>query len=168
MAATLEVVVPPVDVVASLGTNVSFRVTAVGPSAPTSYQWKLNGNNLANNTHYSGVTTAVLNITNVQAADVGTYSVTVVNAAGSVSPSAELIVALPPTFTSVSLTATDVVLLFTSPNGADTVNSFQLQSSPVVTGPYTNTPASFITSGAGFQITVPQNGANMFYRLLRN
>ena len=100
--ANLEVILGPTNATAAFGANVTLRVTPSGQAAPTSYQWKFNGTNLANSTHHAGVTTNALIITNAQAADVGTYSVTVVNAAGSVTPSATLTLANPPSGVTVT------------------------------------------------------------------
>ncbi len=261
LLATLEVVPPPPNVITNFGGIARFTVTAVGPAAPTSYQWKTNGVNLVNGSHYAGVTTNVLIITNVQAADAITYSVAVGNAAGVVTNSATLTlvnapssavvspasqtvlwgsnatftvsvsgdapftyrwkkggvnlsnggnvsgatnasltlsnitsadaanytvgitnivgstasstgilaVLIPaPTFSTVSLVGTNVVLSFSSTNAYDTTNAFTLQSSAIVQGPYTNTPATFTISGGGFEVTAPQSGTNVFYRLLHN
>ncbi len=91
LVATLEVVPPPPNVVTNPGANARFIVTAVGPAAPTSFQWQTNGVSLTNSAHYSGVTANTLVITNAQAADAAlTYSVIVGNASGSVTVSATL------------------------------------------------------------------------------
>jgi hypothetical protein len=92
----------------------------------------------------------------------------VTNAAGGLLVSATLTVnvPLPPTFSTVSLVGTNVVLSFGSPNAFDTTTSFILQSSTVVQGPYTNTPGVFTGSSGSFQVTSPQTGGNRFYRLL--
>lgn len=60
------------------GQNVSFSVTATG-TAPFSYQWRKDGVNLADQTG------AVLTLTNVVRGQSGLYSVTVTNAAGTVT-----------------------------------------------------------------------------------
>jgi Immunoglobulin I-set domain len=168
LVTSLEVITGPASITTNTGATIRFAVTASGQSAPTSYQWKTNGVNLANGTHYAGVTTSTLTITNVQSSDAGTYSVAVVNAAGTVVPLATLTVnvPLPPTFSTVSLVGTNVVLSFSSPNAYDTTTSFILQSSILVQGPYTNTPATFTGSSGAFQVTAPQTGGNRFYRLL--
>ena len=57
------------------GSGVTFSVTATG-TAPLSYQWRKGGSNI------SGATSATYSMTNVQAADAGTYSVVVSNSAG--------------------------------------------------------------------------------------
>ena len=165
---SLEVITPPVSITTNTGATIRFAVTASGQSAPTSFQWKTNGVNLANNSHFAGVTTGTLTITNVGSSDAGTYTVAVTNAAGGLLVSATLTVnvPLPPTFSTVSLVGTNVVLSFGSPNAFDTTTSFILQSSTVVQGPYTNTPGVFTGSSGSFQVTSPQTGGNRFYRLL--
>jgi hypothetical protein len=171
--AAVEVVFGPTNQVASAGSTVQLQVRGVGPIAPALFQWRTNGVNLVNNTHYAGVTSSNLFITNVVAADALTYSVLVSNIAGTVTPSAVLTVNVasppsPPIFTSVSIVGTNAVMSFSSTNALDTASSFTLQSSPVVQGPYTNTPALFTGSSGTFQVTAPQTASNMFYRLLHN
>ena len=58
------------------GQNVTFSVNATG-TAPLTYTWRFNGNNLP------GAGAAACTITNVQSAAAGTYSVLVSNAFGS-------------------------------------------------------------------------------------
>jgi hypothetical protein len=169
----VEVVFGPTNQVADAGSTAQFQVRATGPIAPTSFQWRANGVNLTNNAHYAGVTSSNLFVTNVVVADAVTYSVAVVHPAGTVTPSAVLTVngsspPSPPIFTSVSIVGTNAVMSFSSTNALDTASSFTLQSSPVVQGPYTNSPALFTGSGGTFQVTAPQTASNMFYRLLHN
>jgi hypothetical protein len=72
------------------GSSAGFSVTATG-DAPLSYQWRLNGNGLANATNTS------FSIGNVQASNAGNYDVVVSNLAGSVtSVVAVLTVVMPP------------------------------------------------------------------------
>jgi Immunoglobulin I-set domain len=169
LVASVEVVIGPTNQSVNAGTNfVRFVAAANGPSAPT-YQWETNGVNLANNSHYAGVTTSILTITNVQLADMTTYSVAVSNPAGTVTPSATLTVnAPPPTFSTISIAGTNVVMGFTTPNPYDNSGSFTLQSAGLVQGPYTNAPGTVTGGGGTFQITSPQTGETMFYRLKHN
>ncbi len=60
------------------GTNVAFTVGVAG-SFPLSYQWRLNGNDIA------GATSPTLTFSNVQPVNVGAYSVVVGNSFGSVT-----------------------------------------------------------------------------------
>jgi len=129
-----------------------------------------NGVNLVEGIHYAGVTNATLTISNAQLSDAGTYSVEVINAAGTVAPFAVLsVLAPPPKFFSVTLQGTNAVLGFTTSNTFDNTGSFTLQSSPVVSGPYANTLAAFTGGNGTFQVVVPlTTNAAMFYRLKHN
>jgi hypothetical protein len=73
----------PVSQVANIGNTVGFHVTATGTSP--SYQWKKNGTALSNGGDFSGVTTPDLSVHVTTLADVGVYTVTVSNLAGSVT-----------------------------------------------------------------------------------
>jgi hypothetical protein len=77
---------PLVPAAANAGGSVSFSAVAIGKPAP-GYQWRKDGVNLP------GRTTAVLQLTGVQASDAGDYSVILTNPAGTVtSQSARLVV----------------------------------------------------------------------------
>jgi hypothetical protein len=97
-----QVTVSPLTQTATAGTNVSFTATASG-TAPLSYVWKFGGTAIAN------ATTSVLQLTNVQTNSVGTYTVTVTNAAGSASASGTLAVDVAPSISAQphSLTVTN-------------------------------------------------------------
>lgn len=79
------------------GASVSFTVAASGTGTLT-YQWKKGGVNLGNGGSVSGATTATLTLTGVtSAADVGSYTVLITNALGSLlSTPANLTVLDPP------------------------------------------------------------------------
>jgi hypothetical protein len=168
--ASLEVISGPTNLAVSAGSNtVQFVEVATGPSAPT-YQWKFNGVNLANSSHYAGVTTAALIITNAQLADVGTYSVVASNPAGTLTNSATLAVnAVQPDFSNMAISGTNALLNFTTSDPYDNTGSFTVQSSTNVAGPYANT-AGAVTGGSGsFQFKVPYTtNRSMFYRLIHN
>jgi hypothetical protein len=66
------------------GSSVMFAVTTSGPGAPT-YQWKLNGAAIA------GATNATYFVANAQSGNMGFYSVTVSNGAGSVDSAAAIL-----------------------------------------------------------------------------
>ncbi|CAG7614209.1 nucleoside hydrolase-like domain-containing protein [Actinacidiphila bryophytorum] len=68
----------PVSQSVQAGGTATFSVTADG-TAPLSYQWRRNGQDV------SGATGSSLTVSGVQTADAGTYTVTVTNAAGSVT-----------------------------------------------------------------------------------
>ncbi len=69
----------PTGVLAALGESATFNVIAKQVSAlPHSYQWQRNG------IAVSGATSASLSLSNIQAKDLGTYTVAITNDAGSV------------------------------------------------------------------------------------
>ena len=137
-------------------------------ATPFAYQWKKGGVDLVDGGNISGATTNILTLAAITRANEGSYTAGVTNSEGGAISSAGVLTVLvpPPTFSTVKLAGTDLVLSFTSTNIYDTTNAFILQSSPVVEGPYTNSPASFIFTNNAFQVTVPEVGGNMFYRLL--
>jgi uncharacterized repeat protein (TIGR03803 family) len=65
------------------GDTVLLSVAVIGAS-PLSYQWRKNGTNLVNGGHLSGAAARLLALGSVTLADIGTYSVIVSNALGSV------------------------------------------------------------------------------------
>src|SRR5262249_14080018 len=64
------------------GGTATFTVSATGP-APLTYRWQENGTNLADGANVFGSASSVLTISNVSAANVGTYAVTITDAADS-------------------------------------------------------------------------------------
>lgn len=79
----------PDGITVTNGDVAQFSVTATGLPLPT-YQWKFNGTNL------NGQTLSALVISNAQPANAGTYTVDVINAAGTVtSQPAQLTVNVP-------------------------------------------------------------------------
>jgi hypothetical protein len=91
-------ITPPLGQTVAAGTNITITVAAAGSSTLT-YAWYKDGNPLANNGHYSGVTGPTLSISSVTAADNSTnYTVYVNGGAASaasglkvVSPSTNLL-----------------------------------------------------------------------------
>jgi hypothetical protein len=79
----------PTNQQAVLGNVAPFAATAAG-SQPLSYQWRLNGTNLA------GATNLSLTLNNLQLTDAGTYSLVASNSAGSASSSNALLTVLVP------------------------------------------------------------------------
>ena len=83
----------PTSLTVNQNASAVFSVTATGTPAPT-YQWRLNG------TAISGATSATYTIASTQAANAGSYTCVVTNAAGSVTSSAAtLTVQIPPAIT---------------------------------------------------------------------
>ena len=69
----------------TVGATADFQVEATG-SPPLVYQWVFNGTNAI-----AGVTSSVLNLTNVQLTRAGAYSVTVSNVYGAATSAAALL-----------------------------------------------------------------------------
>lgn len=127
--AVLTVLVPPVmtaqpqSLTNVTGTTAIFSATATG-SLPLSYQWQLNGLNLTNDGRISGATTNTLKIANVQATDVGNYTLVVSNTAGAVtSVVAALAVTAPPVIESIVLSNGVVAITWSAVIG----RSYRLQ-----------------------------------------
>jgi hypothetical protein len=98
--ATLTVLLPPTNVKVtptnssvSLGASATLRVTAAG-TAPFGYQWCLNS------TPRWGQTNSFLNLTSIQLADGGSYTVVVTNLAGGATSSVGRLT-VDPTFTKI-------------------------------------------------------------------
>jgi uncharacterized delta-60 repeat protein len=89
----------PADLAATAGSSVTLTVTT-NVTANVRYQWQRNG------TPLTGATTATLTVANVQAADVGAYTVAVTNAFGTtVSTAATLTLGAAPNAATLALTA---------------------------------------------------------------
>jgi hypothetical protein len=71
-----NITVQPMSQQVSPGSTVTFSVTATG-TGPLSYQWRFNGTDL------SGKTSSMLQLNNVQSADIGIYDVVVSNSEDS-------------------------------------------------------------------------------------
>jgi len=97
------VIQQPVNQLALPGATASFSVTAVGDS-PYTYQWQRNGTALLNNTTYSGVSKQTLMLTNISAADAGTYSVIVSDFHGSTNSSGAELTVVPVTSPGLTMT----------------------------------------------------------------
>jgi hypothetical protein len=76
-----QITTQPASQAVLAGTTATFTVGATGIPAPT-YQWTFNG------VAIPGATSSTYTLTNVQAANVGNYAVTVTNASGSVTSQA--------------------------------------------------------------------------------
>ena len=105
-AVALSVNVPPAILLqpssqgVTTGAVATFTVSASG-TAPFSYQWRKDG------IAVSGATNGILAVTGVSSTDVGSYSVTVTNAAGSISSNgATLTVNTPPTISTHPISQT--------------------------------------------------------------
>ncbi|MGD0743650.1 MAG: immunoglobulin domain-containing protein [Verrucomicrobiota bacterium] len=87
------ITVQPTNQTVGVGTTATLVVSATG-TAPLRYQWQTNGVNLVNGGNLSGVTNAILTISNVRTNDSGNYSVIVTNYGGSVTSSVAVLTTL--------------------------------------------------------------------------
>ncbi|MCX6923139.1 MAG: immunoglobulin domain-containing protein, partial [Verrucomicrobia bacterium] len=120
------ILVQPTNQIATVGSNVTFSVTAAG-TPPLGYQWSSGGSAL------DGATNAFLTLTNVQMSSAGSYSVVITNAAGAVSSSnATLSVNFPPagvrvaSVTNALSGASVIVPVLLAANGNENALSFSL------------------------------------------
>jgi hypothetical protein len=111
----------PLGETATLGGGLALTVAATG-SGPLTYQWQLNGVNIA------GATGSSFNLNNLQFANAGLYTVAISNAAG-VTTSAAAVVNVGVNL-SQQLVGSAVQLTWPSP--------FVLQSAAVAPGPYSD------------------------------
>jgi hypothetical protein len=123
----------PTDQTVAVGSNVTFSVYATG-TEPLSYQWQVNGTNLADGGDIDGATTNELTISNAQMSDSGnSYSVTITNIAGSV-------------------TSSNAILTVTTNMGLSTMQPINQKVAPLSFANIVAAPGSgggFILSGAG-------------------
>jgi alpha-tubulin suppressor-like RCC1 family protein len=160
----------PASQIVNMGTNVTFRVTAIGNTPDLRYQWRQNGNLVGGNS-------PVLVLGNVGRAQNGNYFVTVTNSNSSgstVSSNAVLKVLVPQLLGSPALSP-DGTLTFTSTdaNGgllspSDLAN-FQAQASTDLVNWVTLTNAFSLTNG---MLQLQDNGGTnwpaRFYRIVEH
>ena len=96
-----RIVTQPVSLIRPVTSNAVFSVT-VGGSPPLTYQWRLNGTNLADNGRITGSTGTNLAIQNLTLGDTGNYDFVVTNLyGGATSQVATLqVIVVPPVITS--------------------------------------------------------------------
>ena len=141
----------PVSVVAIVGDNVDFDVTAAG-SAPLGYQWQLGGTNLP------GATNATLTLTNITMSQAGFYQAVVTNSAGSVTSSVATLTVYPTAAATLgSPTITGGQFQFTVTGVPDFTYAVQVSTNLVDwtsvetnTSPFVSTDTNMLTFPAHF------------------
>ncbi|MBI4623879.1 MAG: immunoglobulin domain-containing protein [Verrucomicrobia bacterium] len=153
------IVAQPVSISVTAGQSATFSVTATGSPAPT-FQWRKGG------TALGGATSATFSLANVQAADAGSYTVTVANSAGNVvSNAAVLTMIVPPTITNQPASATVALgqaATFTVNATGSPAPSYQWNKDGVAIGGATNstlTLSNVQSTNAGTYTVVVSNGA---------
>jgi uncharacterized repeat protein (TIGR03803 family) len=139
------ILVPPTNQIVLPGATVNFIVGAVG-SQPLAYQWRSNGTNVT-----SEGSTSILTLRNVGSADVGTYSVVVSNALGSVTNAAAVLALIPDTLPGVELTT---LYSFTGANDGANPNGLIQALNGLLCG----TANAGGASNAGTVFTITTNG----------
>jgi hypothetical protein len=155
------ITVQPTNITAVAGTNVIFYVGAEG-TPPLSYQWQLNGTNVALNGNSSSFI-----IGNVQLANAGAYSVLITNAFGSTNSTNAILTVVNGSAAPVSLATPTVVsnkltLGFPSQTGFTYVVEYKTNlSSPAWT-------SLLSTNGTGNPVLIQDsttNSSSRFYRV---
>jgi N-acetylneuraminic acid mutarotase len=142
--------VQPTNTTASTGGTAVFTAIVSG-TPPFSYQWTFNGTNIA------GATNISLTITNVSSANVGTYALTIINGAHTVTSAAA-------TLTTVDSEKVAFLILIGS-LGAD----YSLQSASVLGGDTDWTTLTNITLTSAVSTYIDLSSATnpqQFYRLV--
>ena len=134
-----EFIVQPASRNTNVGANVTFSAQVSNPTT-TSFQWRLNGNNI------SGATETTYSLYNIQLSDAGNYSVFVSDAlGGTTSSNALLQVGIAPAITSQSgsLTVTQGQSASFSVTATGTpLNYFWMKNSALISG-QTNSSLNF-------------------------
>ncbi len=94
----VSVVTPPASRTNNFGTTANFSVAAVGTSP--AYRWQKNNSNLNERGNVVGSATSILTLTNVAAADQGTYRVVLTNAISTNISAGATLTVLDPIITS--------------------------------------------------------------------
>ncbi|MBP9913209.1 MAG: immunoglobulin domain-containing protein [Opitutaceae bacterium] len=146
-----EILVAPTDSELSADTTLTLSATVRGVS-PLTYEWRRNGQLLNNGGRISGTDTATLAISSSTVTDGGIYTLTVINALGSVSTSEfNVSVQLQPgvraaTFASLSANGAVNHILILPDGGA------------LVAGEFTSITGANSTSGGSYLVRVKANG----------
>ena len=144
-----KITVQPASQTNGVGTTMPLTVVATG-TAPLSYQWQLEGVNLANGGHYNGATTNVLTILSMQLTNGGNYTVVITNVGGSVTSSvatltvqASPIITQQPTNQSIAVgsnAAFAVIAIGTLPlayqwwDGTNLIKNIMVHNGPTISG----------------------------------
>jgi uncharacterized repeat protein (TIGR03803 family) len=156
-----RLITPPVAHTVLAGATVSFEVTVTGAS-PLSWQWLKNGTNIPPSR--CATNGRVLTLTNVTAADAGSYSVRVANPLNSITSSSAALTVISNPVLQVALQTNKTLLL--NWNTFPT-QKYQLQFSPDLTSGWSNLGA-LITARSNTATASDPMGANTrrFYRVV--
>ena len=120
-----------------------LSVSVTGPG-PFTYQWRLNGVNIA------GATGSTLNLSDMQFTNAGLYTVVISSSGGSVTSSVAVVNVFPKLI-GQAIAGNKLLLTWAGP--------FILQSAPAINGPYTDVPNQTVP------FTLKPVGPRQFFRL---
>ena len=175
VASSPVITLQPTNQTMAVGATATFVITAVG-IVPLSYQWQVNGTNLANGGNISGATANTLTISNAQTTNSGTYTVIVTNVAGSVTSSNAVLtvtnippaIIVQPTNQIVTVTS-NVTFVVTATGTAPLSYQWQLDGTNLVDGGQINGAISNLltitsaqpTNSGTYTVTVTNNGGSV-------
>src|SRR5208282_3857653 len=141
VATSPVIVLQPTNQAILVGATATFVVAAVG-IVPLSYQWQVDGTNLADGGQISGSISNVLTITSAQTTNSGIYTVIVTNIAGSVTSSNAVLTVtnfIPPAITVQPTNQTvgvgsDVIFAVTATGTAPLSYQWQMDGTNLVDG----------------------------------
>jgi uncharacterized repeat protein (TIGR03803 family) len=150
------------------GSNITLRVAATG-TGPLSYQWQLNGVDIV------GTNSATLILTNVNAANAGSYTVVVTGPGGSVtsspialtvtvptSPSAPAFTPAPGTYRTpqtVTITSTGAIAIYYTTDGNAPTSASHLYTGPI------SIPATTTLSAIGVNVSGSSQATSGVYTI---
>jgi hypothetical protein len=134
----------PTNQPVAAGATAAFAVKAAG-TGPLHYQWRFNGNNLANSASLSGATTPKLTLRKVQAAAAGTYTVLITNRVGQIVSTTNAVL-------TVSSAAPTGLALQMDAGATSSMSLVTISFQPVFT-------SAQILPGGGFQFTISGGSA---------
>jgi hypothetical protein len=152
-----------------VGTTAGFSATVTAGTTPFTYTWKHNGTVIGDDGHFSGTGTTALGIANVSADDHRLYALSVSNAFGGVTVSANLWVV---TDTSHPNDVANLIIYdpFDYPTGPSPAVSFYSWENIInVYNRITGEPAYWINTGNGlFSAVQAWDGGQLYSSICRN
>jgi hypothetical protein len=130
---------------AAAGTNVTLQAPGVTGTPPFSYQWQLNGTNLA------GATNSSLTLSNFQSSGAGRYSLVVQSPVGGTTGLVAGVALLP----ELQIAFSDQAAVL------DWAGTFTLQAAPAATGPFVDV----MTGGGAFTNSFTLGEMERYFRL---
>ena len=157
------IVFQPTNQVVGLGQTAMFAVGATGPG-PLSYQWQLNGANLADGGRIAGSQSNLLALAGVLLSDAGNYQALITNASGSVTSAvATLTIVGPPLLQAVAQSNATITLSWSATPGQSYEVQYATDLSP---GDWTNLLIVTATSSTATASDALSSSAQRFYRIL--